>query len=312
VESLKGVQPLAPRLPYGQSTIRIEAIQSTSEVKETYCIGQELWIGLKKFHVLEPAGLKILIYIDQSFKDTSSAGFGLPLARKTKGPANLLSVVASPDQLSDVLIRLQDIRQQWISGLNEINTNVRQGNFTEEILREAQEGQYEIVIFNWNDRNVNYISKAMQLLTSLKFPVLLCKDQRPDISRILICTKAGEPGKDDIRFGARVAKLTKSYTTLFHVLRKNSSMQDKSRAENHLQSGKATLTALDIQTEIKIEEENSPVKGILNEFKKNEYDLLIIGAPAPKSSYNLFWTDLTNQIINVTPVPVLIVPMAEK
>jgi len=313
VNELKGVQALEPRILYGQNTVRIEAVVPGNNITdEILDSNQEFWLGLKNFHVLEPTGLKLLIYIDHSSIDPSFVEFGFSLAQATEGFACLLSVVNSQSHHSETFNLLETIRQSHQRYLNLTSTNVRQGNYTEEILKEAQEGQYEMVILKWEEEPSEYSSKALQILRLLKLPLLLVKNPHPQIQRLLICTAAGEPGKEDIKFGGRVAKLTGAFTTLFHITRKSSSKAELFRAERHLLLGKATLEALNVKSEIKIEEDDNPVNKISSELQKGQYDLLIIGSPAPKTTRHLFWKDLTRKIIDVSNVPVLIVPMVNE
>jgi nucleotide-binding universal stress UspA family protein len=73
--------------------------------------------------------------------------------------------------------------------------------------------------------------------------------------------------------------------------------------------GKASLTAMGITNFIKIIENSSQVDGIISELDSGNYDLLVIGAPAPTSAQSFFWPNLTSQIINQSTKPVLVVPM---
>jgi nucleotide-binding universal stress UspA family protein len=142
-------------------------------------------------------------------------------------------------------------------------------------------------------------------------PVLLTADNHIPVKRILICTAAGEPGKSDIRFGGRLGRLVGAGVTLLHVNSPSSRFDGGRRIENHLQKGQALLTALGLACDYKIVENESPVAGILNEITTGNYDLIIIGAPAPRQPARYLWSDLALQIVTGTERPVLIVPMSE-
>lgn len=306
MSELIGVQPIEPHISFSEGKIIIEAVLSGKDLDDQVKTGNELWVGLKDYHVLHPSGLKLLLYEENN---PVVSEFGLTLAKITGGFASLLAVVDSQSETSEALNELDKIRQNHQKYLNLTNAQVRVGNPKEEILKEAQEGTYEIVIFNHKNESFDYGSLILQILSILKLPVLLVKNPHLRLRNILICTAAGEPGKDDIKFGSRVAKLSGARATLLHVKNKNSLENETARASRHLLSGKVYMEAMGVNCEIKIEESNSPLEKIELELKQIEYDLLIIGSPAPRNTKNLFWKDLTLNIITISNIPVLIVPM---
>jgi hypothetical protein len=54
------------------------------------------------------------------------------------------------------------------------------------------------------------------------------------------------------------------------------------------------------------------VGSISTELSRINYDLLVIGAPSPRYSPRLYFPDITYRLIEITPVPVLIIPMSSR
>ncbi len=68
VDALQGTRQLVPEPIYGQRRTRIEVAQPSRYQAEEggMAVGQEVWLGVRDFHVLKPARLKLLIYADGS------------------------------------------------------------------------------------------------------------------------------------------------------------------------------------------------------------------------------------------------------
>jgi nucleotide-binding universal stress UspA family protein len=311
VVELHGVQPLFSQQVYGQNSTQITALKpSTIHLKDQYKPGQTLYIGLKDYHILHPSGLKILVYADDSPSGMATVEFGLQLGTATGGSVTLLAITGMVSNMSDVRERLEKLGQDARPNLVNISAKVRMGDVNEEIINERFQEDYEVCVINKDlDSSKSTTTPVWKQLVTFEIPVLLVQNPPNKIQHILICTAAGEPGKADILFGARVAKLTSAKITMFHITNKNATAGEKERVERHLQLGKASLTAMGITNFIKIVENPSPVDGIISELESGNYDLLVIGAPAPTSAQSFFWPNLTSQIINRSTKPVLVVPM---
>ncbi|HSP87055.1 MAG TPA: ATP-binding cassette domain-containing protein [Ignavibacteriaceae bacterium] len=301
MNELTGVQSIEPNISFREVKIIIQAVLSGKEIDDQIKVGSELWIGITDYHILQPSGLKLLIY-DEDHSKVSE--FGLTLAKITGGFASLLSVVDSQSQTSEALSVLEKIRQAHQKYLNLTSAQVRVGKQNDELLKEAQEGRYEIVVLSWEEK-----AYALQILKVLKLPVILVTKPHLRLQKILVCTAAGEPGKEDIKFACRVAKLSGSSVTLFHAMQTRHSKDEAERANRHLASGKSYIETMGVPCEIKIIEANNPVEKIEKELNETDYDLLVIGSPAPRSIHDFFWKDITSKIIDVSNIPVLIVPM---
>lgn len=305
VEGLQGVRPLVPPLAYGQRTAHIEAVQPSGTGQISFTPGQRPWVGLRDYHLLQPTGLKILICTDELLGGEAAIDFGGRLAQAAGGPVMLLAVADSAEALAETRKRLEALRQQRLAYLPRLETRIRQGAIAREILLEAQEGHYELVILGQYTSGTTSVSGS--LLEETEVPVLLVQSPRSKVERILICTAAGEPGKTAVQFGGRLARQTAAPVTVLHVRHSQATPEAQGRLEQHLGQAQAMLKALGVKNEVKIEEEPA-LTCILGEAERGDYDLLVIGAPAHQQFRR---HDLATQIIHGTTRPVVVVPMIE-
>ena len=224
VDGLRGVRLVAPPPAYGQRMTHILALQQTPPAGDPFRIGESFWIGVQDYHILDPTGLKILTCYDESQGGEAAFAFGARLAEASRGPTTLLTVVERSQALAAAKEKLEILRPKHYPLPSYFETRVRQGASAAEILMEAQEGHYEVVVIGQIGRTANpnlagMGSTAWQVLNLAAVPVLIVQSHRAEIKRILICTGAGEPGKSGVRFGGRLARTTGAQATVFHIQR---------------------------------------------------------------------------------------------
>jgi sulfate/thiosulfate transport system ATP-binding protein len=317
VDGLQGVRPVAPPPVYGQRLTHVEALQPPSGGGSGLQLDQPLWIGVRDYHVLDPAGLKILVCCEDTSAGEAALAFGARLAEAAAGPTTLLTVIERGEGLNAARETLEALKRKHVPNLGgQVETRIRQGSTAPEILMEAQDGHYEVVILgrqgeSAGNGSIGLGSTARQVLNLAAVPVLVVKNPRPRIDRILICTAVGEPGKADVRFGGRLARRTGAAATVLHVRRPQSMPRELKSIEHHLQQAQRSLEALNVRSEVKIKENLPPLEGILEEAESGDYDLIVIGAPSPRNFQQVRWADLATQIVAGTTRPVLIVPLVE-
>jgi nucleotide-binding universal stress UspA family protein len=308
VESLQGFWPATSG--YGKQLTRIETVQPNSPTDEQFSPGQSVWIGIKKYHVLEPTRLKVLICFDPNRTEHASLEFGCQIAKSARGPTTVLTVVNPDTSMDEAKNTFELLKPEYFSHLPNLETKARQGNAPTEIILEAQEGHYEIVVLGRQGKfsSTGLGSIARQILTGINVPILLVEASRPTIQRILICTAAGEPGKMDVLFGGRLARQTGAQVMVLHIPHPESSKVVLRRIERHLGQAQDTLEALGVPTEYRIKEYSHLVEGITREAEEGDYDLAVIGASFQPHPHQLRWMDIASQIIRETNRPVLVVP----
>ncbi len=309
IDALRGVRTVMPRLLFGQNTPHIQAQFTGSAGTPPMAAGQAVQVWLRDYHILEPGGLRVLMYGGLSTKATSAVELGGYLISAAGGPATLLMPVKADESSPDTQARLTALKHRYLADLSRIETVLHTDNPAEAILRAVQDNHPELIIVD--RENGLRGSLAWQLLGQTYTPILLTTENRLPVEQILICTAAGEPGKSDIRFGGRLGRLLRAKVTLLHVNSPLSGIDERRRIETHLQQGQALLAALGLACDYKMAENEKPVEGILQEITAENYGLVVIGAPAPRPVERFLWSDLATQIVFGTDRPVLIVPMSE-
>jgi nucleotide-binding universal stress UspA family protein len=265
-----------------------------------------LWLGLKEYHVLAPTGLKVLIYADETPAGEAALTTGGRLAVAAGGPVTVLAV-GDPQVTSPFL---EAAGRAWLEALPRLELRARAGPAEREIVEETWEGHYELVVLGRGGDEPGGQEGIARSLLGAGVSVLLVREPPPTFRRILICTAAGEPGKSDVLFGGRVARRTGARATVLHVARPDLDGAAVERAKRHLARAVATLDALGVPAEAKVAPGGATAQ-ILAEAQAGDYDLLVIGAPAPRSPRRLTWGEVTMDIVERSERPVLLVPMVE-
>ena len=307
----EGVRPLSPPPRYGRRRVTIEAVAVSERgaPMSRSRLGRRVWVSLRDYHVLEPGGLKVLIGCSETAAGQAAFAFGGLLARAAGGPTTLLAV-AEDETRTASREWLEGLRRQWPGGPSlKLTSKVRRGAFQAEVLAEAQEGHYELVVLGREEEGLG--SVAQQILEVLATPVLLVREPRPRVARTLVCTAVGEPGKSDVLFGGRVVRHTRTAVTVLHIAPAGVESWERARIEEHMTAARAVLDGLDVEADTKVAEQRTgePVSAIVVEAEAGDYDMLVIGAPAWQHPGRLSWHDFASEIVNRTSRPVLIVPM---
>ncbi|MBI2845805.1 MAG: universal stress protein [Chloroflexi bacterium] len=269
--------------------------------------------------------MKILICTDGSLHAEDALRFGGFIAQKSQDPVKIMGVAESwgeEEKIKEVLSRASEI----LGEVPNLETLVRRGHAAEEILREIEKGDYELVILGARGRRgiTRFLlgSTAARIVENAPIPVLIVRRGRPTLERILICTAGGEPSELDIRFGGRIARLAEAPATLLHVM-SQLPLSARSGAEEleasfevlvsqgtrealHLQSGLEMLKEVGVEGEARIRR-GLVVDEILGEAQEGDYDLIVIGAHQASGLYRFLLDDITRQVVLGTDRPVLVV-----
>ncbi|MCO6449231.1 MAG: universal stress protein [Caldilineales bacterium] len=85
----------------------------------------------------------------------------------------------------------------------------------------------------------------------------------------------------------------------------------KARIDRHLRRGVRSLQALGLQVSAVVEQHETPVSGILRFLENQDFDMIVLGAPASRAPQRMVWSDLAAPIIETARQSVLLVPMRE-
>jgi nucleotide-binding universal stress UspA family protein len=206
----------------------------------------------------------------------------------------------------------------------------KQGNPIEEIVRRTTEGPFDIVVIGAvrkESRGLFWLSsKAYKIVKEVEPPVLIVAGKSVSFKRGLICSG----GKDYIdhavkltgtiahSVGARVsllhviaeapaiyARLPKMQETAERLLRSNSELGMNLRRE------KEALESLGVVTEVKLRQ-GSVLEEILSEVREGAYDLVVTGSALSRGLRTYVLGDVSREIVNRSPCPILIVRTRER
>ncbi|PWT92946.1 MAG: hypothetical protein C5B54_02670, partial [Acidobacteria bacterium] len=202
VEHPSGIRPFAQEFGEEKS-MEIEAVRPSESVPGiSYEPGQVLWTGFKDYHVLETSWPKILLCQHDANTESAVPVVGCQIAEKASSHAVLLSVTDDSENVAKVREHLEKIRQSLIEQVPNLEIRVRQGSSEEEIILEAQEGHYELVLLGRKEKPLR-AGTVRQVLHQVGIPVMVVQEPIQSLSRFLICSAVGEPGKADVRIGGR-------------------------------------------------------------------------------------------------------------
>lgn len=308
MEQLGGVRSLVPAHSYGELRITIRVLQRSGEGVQSFSVGERVQVGVSEYHLLPPAGLKVLGVLSSREPEPAALDYAFGMAEACLGELTVLGISEQSPPDAAVTTRLALIRSRGEAPIP--RTSLRTGKIGEMLVLEAQAGGYELIVLptpaivELADSDFDDVLPA--LVEQVGVPVLLTRGSVCQLRRILICTGGGEPGKADIRFGARLARLSGAHVTIFHARKVGLNPDDEARVRRHIDQAALLLESFGVQGETKVGAAPA-VNAILDEAARGEYDLIVIGAPRRYAGSR----DLSSELINRVLQPVVVVPLRD-
>jgi len=241
-------------------------------------------------------------------------------------PAILTVIKREADRpLADaILARAREVLQ-----IPNLRTRIRVGPAAEEILREAEEGSYDLLIVG-ERRDRSLITRLLEGSTAMRVaehapcPVLVVKGRVGPIRRLLLCD-SGAPSRSILsRVTAQLAELLggEEEITVLHVMSQISASPDvqgkelQASAEELIEerAPEGELLEWDVQILEQLHIRPHPqvrhglvVDEILAEAQSGDYDLVVIGAHPGEGWQRILLDDLAREIILHLDRPVLVV-----
>jgi sulfate/thiosulfate transport system ATP-binding protein len=308
-----GTRQLAPPLPFGEESLLIDATLPP----ETAVNGQETWVGLRAWTILDQPDPQLLT-CDPGEGSTTPLAITRLLAERMQASTTVLAVAEDADKAEALRAKLGE--RVKAESLPDAALRVRFGKAAEQIAAEQAASLYEMLVMTARARSrasrlpvLEARAMARQLgetlmtvLEHTDVPVLIAKGERTRLERILICTAAGEPGKSDVRVGGRLARRLGATVTLLYVARESEAVSPLTRS--HLDRAAATLKAIDVDSEVRIRNAATPLAGIMAEADEGDYDLIVIGAHGPRARIRFRPNDVMLQVVATAQRHVLVVP----
>ncbi len=302
---LPGVRQIAPAAPFGEEGLLVDTVVPT----DVPLAGDAIWVSLRAWHMLKPPPRRLLLY-DPTANSVITPVLTRWLAEKLDATVTVLGIAATNEALDPVATMLQ----RYLDAADlPAELHLRVGDAEQHLTIEQTESLYDLLVLGCGEStdagataqppDVRMIERIAR---SGMTPILLVKGSRTQLLRILICTAGGEPGKNDVRTGGRLARRFGATVTILHV--SNPVRGVSLLAKTHLEQAAATLRALDVANTVQIYPSTTPSEGILHVAGTNDYDLIVIGNHGPIMPTLFGSSDVTRQVITHAPCSVLIVP----
>jgi sulfate transport system ATP-binding protein len=284
---LPGTRQEAPPAPFGEPGLLLDAEMPA----EASLPPGRPWVGLRAWHILEQASPRLLV-VDRQPLDPAGRGLVDWLVRRLGAEGVVLGTTPEAAALEPLRGALRDL----YGGAFKIR--VRQGEPAEETILELRENAYDDLLY------LGPLDLDLaQILARADVPVTVLRGQRSEVRHLLICTAAGEPGKNDVRVGGRLAVRLGASVTLLHV---PAGEELSPLARTHLERALGTLQGLGLEPRLVVRRATSAVQGILEEAREGQHDLVVVGVHLP--SIEARDQDLTFAVLRGADRPVLVVP----
>jgi sulfate transport system ATP-binding protein len=285
---LEGVRGVSPTPTFGGGHLLIDALRPQHEtVALPLPPGAEAWVAVRRFHLLAPASLRLLV----ERGDTGPAGaawdFGRAVAERVGahltpfGPPGPHEPVETAPELSPL------------------------GAETES----AAEG-FDVAVLGLKPES---LPRRLEGLGLVRHHLLLVPGPAPVPSRLLVCVAVGEPGKTDVRFAERFAWQLGAQATVLTVLPEpregdGSAGETPAHVERFLAACRTVLGARGVVARSRVRR-GSALREVRAEIEEGAHDLLVVGAPlAAATGTSTRWEGLVEQLLRQPPpCPVLIV-----
>jgi nucleotide-binding universal stress UspA family protein len=275
--------------------------------------------------------MKILMATGGSPHSEAALGFGTYLLHtwRTEKTVTVLTVIKRESDYAKANLILTHARQLLAPETQTVQTKVRVGHPAEEILREAEEGGYGLLIVGEREHHklmTRFLlgSTAVRVVEHAPCPVIIAKGQIGPIHRLLLCDSGADQPSLLSRFVGQLAGLLRGdeKITILHVMSQIGAgpgvvgEQLRAQAEKliaeHTPEGELLERDIQILEELGVHPQPKVRHGlvvdeILAEAKEGEHDLVVIGTNPGQGWRRILLDDLAHQIILKMDRPILVV-----
>ncbi len=275
--------------------------------------------------------MRILMATGGSSHSEVALRFGAHILQRNHAvkASTVLTVIrheADRSQAEAILVRARQILE---TRLPNVQTKIRIGHPAEEIIREAEEDGYDLILVGERQHHrlmTRFLlgSTAERVVEHAPCPVVIVKSQIGPVDRILLCDSGLDNPSLLSRFTTQLADLLKGEeeVTVLHVMSQISAgpgvrgRQLRAGAEElikeHTPEGEILERDIEILTQLNLRPRPKVRHGlvvdeILAEARSEDYDLVVIGAHRGQGWRRILLDDLAHQIIAQSDRPVLVV-----
>ncbi|HEX6305494.1 MAG TPA: universal stress protein [Anaerolineales bacterium] len=267
--------------------------------------------------------MNIAVILTDIQADENALHFAGLLARVTNSEITLLLVVPAESNQSQGEQVLSQAKHT-LSDLS-VNTSLCIGKRVSRVLSELRENAYQIIVIGEGQKTVIAQQNQRQLIRAIinraSASVVIVRQPRKTLERILICTGGMQVAEPVIQAGAYLARNASAQVTLLHVAGTIPSMYtglgeiDETLSEllktdtptaKHLRQSARLLEKYGVTAEMKLRH-GVVANEILREAARSQADLIVIGAPEQKKRFKKWLLgDVTGAILERSLCPVLI------
>lgn len=255
--------------------------------------------------------------------------FGAEMAGRIGRAPTILTVIRRERDRPQAEAILAQAGQLLQARVPQVRTKIRVGQPAEEIIREAEEEGYDLILMGERQHHhpmTRFLlgSTAERVVTHAPCPVIIAKGKIGPVRRILLCDSGAQSVSLFNRFVTQVGKLIagEEAVTILHVMSQMSAgpgvigRQLRASAEEliaeHAPEGQLLeqdmrlLERLNIHPQPKIRH-GLVVDEILAEARSGDYDLVVIGAHRYEGWPNMLLDDLARKIVAQVDRPILVI-----
>jgi len=275
--AVASLQPIAPRLSFGDSSFQVEATRSLEQARQwPLTPGNPVWVGVRRIHALAHPGFSFLIVTDGSPAAQAAVNLGGQLARAAHARVTLLGHSVPTGAMEEMLQRAKEAIGSGLAGL-EIRATPDPVLFA--VSLEVERQAYDLVVAAPSTASQPVTTLVQQLLAAGPHHVLIVRQPSPLPAKALVCVTGSEPGKEDVLFAGSLLHYLGAEATLLSILPQ--AVRDpaaRARTEQFLADGARTLSTLNVQVETAVR--TGPVlEAIVSHMSEGGHDLLMLGAP---------------------------------
>lgn len=269
--------------------------------------------------------MKVLICIRQLPYAEPTARFGGFISNLEDAFVTLMTVVERPEDISAAELGLRQASELIPSA--DVAVKIRVGEVVQEIIEESRDESYDIVVVGSYDAfgflRALLGTIAGKIADLARSSVLVVREDRPKLKRILIPVGGQQMNRDVLKAGSRLAKIAGASVTVLYVTNPVPTMYtgldaiDESLEEllqtdtpiaQHLHWSAQYLADQGLEAVVKMAQGVASDE-ILREARHGDYDLLVIGARSIAGGFlrKLVIDQVTPHVIERAPCSVLVI-----
>jgi len=185
-----------------------------------------------------------------------------------------------------------------------VRLKLREGESAEEILAEAAQGQYDLILTGSRGHQgiASYFigSTALRIAEFAPCSVLIAKNIRKG-HNFLVCTDGSALAEKAELFGAQIAQALKARVTILSVASEEAELKT---AQDQVRRAEMILAQMGIQSKVKARS-GRPSEVIIDEAK--DHDIVVMGASGSSAVRRFFLGSVPLKVIEYGDCPVLLV-----